>query len=261
MNNVEVTLSNLNLNTVCQSARCPNIEECFGENTATFMIMGTICTRHCKFCAVEKGVPERLDEFEPQKISLAVKRLELKHVVITSVTRDDLFDGGAQQYIETINLIRSECEDVTVEILVPDFGGSLLSLQKICNSQPNIFNHNIETVPRLYDRIRPGSKYTRSLAILEYAHRRGLKVKSGLMMGLGEEEHEILKTISDLKLVGCQILTIGQYLRPTKCNAPVMRYIEPDEFIRIGNLARSIGIANVISEPFARSSYKAANYI
>jgi len=254
---VESELARLKLTTVCQNANCPNLGECFGRGTATFMILGRACTRKCRFCAVEKGVPEEVDHGEPERVALAVQLLGLKHSVITSVTRDDLPDGGAGHFAKTIEMIRRYCPGVTIEVLVPDFGGSVAAMKKMCDAHPDVFNHNVETVERLYPLVRPQALYQRSMQILEYAAREGLLVKSGIMLGLGETENEILETMTDLRRTGCSCLTVGQYLSPSKDHLPVARYISPDEFDKWADTARSVGFKEVAAGPLVRSSYRA----
>jgi lipoic acid synthetase len=250
-------LRRLHLATVCQSAHCPNLGECFGRGTATFMILGTHCTRRCRFCAVEKDTPRPVDENEPVRVAQAVQLLRLHHAVVTSVTRDDLADGGAAQFVETIRQIRKTCKDVSVEALVPDFNGSVKALQSVCESRPDVFNHNIETVARLYPTVRPAAQYRRSLAVLTYAFGQGLSVKSGLMLGLGETQNEITKTLLDLKHAGCAALTLGQYLAPSKEHLPVTRYVTPREFQKWAETAREMGFKAVAAGPLVRSSYRA----
>lgn len=250
-------LNGLRLATVCQSADCPNIGECFGRGTATFMILGTRCTRRCRFCAVEKGPPEPVDENEPARVARAVRLLGLRHAVVTSVTRDDLPDGGAESFVRTIRQIRRECGGVRVEVLVPDFGGSVKALADICASRPDVFNHNVETVARLYARVRPGAVYRRSLGILSYAAGRGLFVKSGLMLGLGETDGEIRRTLRELKRTGCVALTLGQYLAPSRDHLGVARYLPPEEFDMWADAARKMGFRAVAAGPLVRSSYQA----
>jgi lipoyl synthase len=254
---METYLDQLKLETVCQSAHCPNIAECFGRGVATFMILGAKCTRRCRFCAVEKGAPQKPDADEPERVARAAQSLGLKHIVITSVTRDDLPDGGARHFVRTVECIRAQCRDVTVELLIPDFNGSLSALQDVCAVRPDILNHNVETVERLYETVRPQAGYLRSLGVLEYASMNGLKVKSGLMLGLGETREEIVKTITDLKRAGCIYLTLGQYLAPSKDHIPVVRYVSPEEFCELGKIAQELGIREVMAGPLVRSSYKA----
>lgn len=250
-------LQRLQLATVCQSADCPNQGECFERGTATFMILGTRCTRRCRFCAVDKGVPHAPDDGEPQRVARAVQQLRLTHAVITSVTRDDLPDGGAGQFARTIQQIRRQCPGVSVEVLVPDFNGAIPALDTVCAVRPDVFNHNVETVPRLYANVRPLAGYRRSLGILSTAAGKGLMVKSGFMLGLGETESEIKKTLLDLKYSGCRLLTLGQYLAPSKDHVPVARYVPPQEFEMWAETARGMGFRFVVSGPLVRSSYRA----
>ncbi|NOX32734.1 MAG: lipoyl synthase [Deltaproteobacteria bacterium] len=255
---MEKQLKRLHLATVCQSAHCPNQMECFYQGTAAFMILGTSCTRRCRFCAVDKGAPHSLDDEEPKRVAMAVRELGLTHVVVTSVTRDDLPDGGAGQFAGTIRLIRQYCPGVSVEVLVPDFNGNIPSMDAVCAARPDVFNHNIETVPRLYAGVRPKAEYRRSLGVLSYASSRGLFVKSGLMLGLGETEDEIKKTLMDLKYAGCMLLTLGQYLAPSKDHVAVARYVLPEEFEMWAVTARAMKFASVAAGPLVRSSYRAA---
>jgi lipoic acid synthetase len=252
-------LADLKLATVCQSAHCPNLGECFAKGTATFMIMGTRCTRICRFCAVDKGSPSPapLDAGEPKRIALAVHRMGVTHAVVTSVTRDDLPDGGAEHFAKTIQHIHEHCPGVSVEVLVPDFGGAVAAFDTVCAAGPDVFNHNIETVPRLYAGIRPRADYRRSLGILSYAASKGAITKSGLMLGLGETEDEIKKVLRDLKMAGCMLLTIGQYLAPSKDHAPMARYVPPEEFEMWADTARNMGFTSVAAGPLVRSSYRA----
>lgn len=254
---MERLLERLQLGTVCQSAHCPNMGECFERGTATFMILGTTCTRSCRFCGVARGVPERVDEGEPERVAQAVAALGISHAVITSVTRDDLPDGGAGQFARTIAAIRAHRPGVTVEVLVPDFGGSREALERVCRVRPDIFNHNVETVARLYPLVRPGAQYLRSLQILEAAAGLGLAVKSGIMLGLGETAQEIQETLGDLRRTGCSRLTLGQYLAPTRHHLPVVRYVSPEEFEKWAATARSLGFEGVAAGPLVRSSYRA----
>jgi lipoic acid synthetase len=254
-------LSTLSLETVCENANCPNLGECFGRGTATFMILGGTCTRRCRFCAVDKGVPGPVDEGEPERVAKAVQLLRLKHAVITSVTRDDLPDGGVGHFVRTIETIRRQCPGVSVEILIPDFGGSPSALQQICDARPEVFGHNLETVARLYPSVRPRAAYQRSLQILEYASCRNLAVKSGIMLGLGETESEIHETIRELRRTGCSSLTLGQYLPPSKDHLPAARYIPPEEFAKWAEIARTAGFRAVAAGPLVRSSYHAEEMI
>jgi len=247
------------LNTVCQSARCPNLCECFDRGTATFMILGDTCTRSCRFCAVNKGPVSPLDDSEPLRVAETVRDLALKHAVITSVTRDDLDDGGADQFIETISHLRLLCPQIVIEILTPDFKGDLGIIRKFNECVPDIFNHNLETVPRLYSTIRPEASYDRSLSVLKaiHDHLPDVLVKSGIMVGLGETEDEVIAVLNDLKANFCDIVSIGQYLAPTKDHAPVLEYVTPDKFKTYENAARALGFKQVFSGPFVRSSYLA----
>lgn len=254
---MEETLRGLQLSTVCQSAHCPNIGECFGRGTATFMIMGTRCTRKCRFCAVDKGKPDSLESDEPERVAKAVQRLGLKHVVVTSVTRDDLPDGGAGHFARTVEQLRKRCEGTRIEVLIPDFNGYLKSIQTLCESRPDVFNHNVETVPRLYSFIRPGAKYRRSLGVLQYAANQGFLVKSGLMLGLGETDAELLETLKDIRRTGCVSVTMGQYLAPSQNHAPVRRFVSPEAFEAWAKKARSLKFQGVAAGPLVRSSYRA----
>jgi lipoic acid synthetase len=245
------------LSTVCQSARCPNLGECFGRGTATFMILGARCTRGCRFCAVEKGVPEPLDPEEPERVAMAAERLGLKYVVVTSVTRDDLADGGAEQFARTIRCIRKQSPHASVEVLIPDFKGDRKALETVFEAGPDMLNHNIETVPRLYKAVRPQAEYRRSLDVLKGAADFGLRVKSGLMLGLGERPEEVRETLQDLREAGCEYLTMGQYLAPSADHVPVARYLTPREFADYAREARSLGFEEVSAGPLVRSSYRA----
>ncbi|MDD5439840.1 MAG: lipoyl synthase [Candidatus Omnitrophica bacterium] len=255
-------LAERGLNTVCQSALCPNIAECFGEGTATFLILGPVCTRGCKFCAVTPGVPDNVDPDEPRRVSEAVKRLGLKHVVITSVTRDDMPDGGAGHFNAVINAVRSLCAVTTIEVLVPDFNGRAESVRQVLNAAPDIFGHNLETVPRLYGEIRTGADYGRSLDVLKRAKagRGTVRTKSGLMLGLGEQEKEVLEVLNDLSAAGCDYLCLGQYLAPSKKHYPVKEYVSPERFSALKTKAEKLGFLHVASAPYVRSSYRAAGY-
>ena len=251
------TLRRWRLATVCQSAGCPNLGECFDRGTATFMILGTRCTRGCRFCAVDQGAPQQVDPDEPERVARAAQVLGLEHVVITSVTRDDLPDGGAEQFTRTIHHIRGRCPNARVEVLVPDFKGSLAALEGVCEAKPDVFNHNIETVERLYARVRPRARYRRSLGVLEYAARGGLNVKSGLMLGLGETDCEVADTLTDLKRAGCHYVTLGQYLAPSRDHLPVARFVPPEDFEKWAETAHSMGFKGVAAGPLVRSSYRA----
>ncbi len=253
-------LESMHLDTVCKSAHCPNIGECYGRGVATFMIMGSRCTRNCRFCAVEKGKPPPLDLLEPERIARAVKKLNLHYAVITSVTRDDIGDGGAAHFADTVRCIRKLCPGTLVEILVPDFQGNATALEAVCFAKPDMFNHNIETIPHLYPLVRPGADYYRSLNVLKSASQQKLPVKSGLMLGLGELKEEVESTLEDLRKVGCEYLTVGQYLSPSKNHLPVARYIPPSEFEQWRAMATKMGFKQVASGPRVRSSYRADEY-
>ena len=254
---MERLLDQLQLATVCQSAHCPNLGECFNQGTATFMILGTRCTRACWFCAVDKGPPQALDPDEPERIARAAESLNLNYVVITSVTRDDLVDGGAEQFRRTIDHVRKRCRQIRIEVLIPDFRGSIRALQTVCDAHPDVLNHNVETVARLHPVVRPGAHYRRSLGILEYATQQRVPVKSGLMLGLGESPNEITQTLTDLKRAGCRYLTLGQYLAPSKQHHPVTRFVSPEEFDEWAVCARRMGFKGVAAGPLVRSSYRA----
>jgi len=248
------------LHTVCKSAACPNQSECWNNGTATFMILGNICTRGCKFCNIPKGIPERIDIDEPNRVAIAVKSLRLKYAVITSVTRDDLPDGGASLFARTIELIRETVSGCRIEVLIPDFQGSQSALKTVLQAFPNVLNHNLETVPSQYTRVRPKADYYRSLDLLHRAHVAGIITKSGLMLGLNENSDEILAVLQDLRNVGCSILTIGQYLQPGEDHLPVNKYYHPDEFASLREEAIKLGFKQVASGPLVRSSYHAENY-
>lgn len=250
-------LDGLKLNTVCQNARCPNIGECYAKKTATFMILGQNCTRNCRFCAVNNHKPEPVDQEEPARIAEAVARLKLKHAVITSVTRDDLEDGGAEQFVQVISAIRNRTPDVTVEILTPDFNNDRNAINKIIQAQPDIFNHNIETVPSLYEQVRPEADYQQSLDVIAAVSSADIITKSGLMLGLGETEAELNLVWQDLLRAGCQILTLGQYLQPGHENIEVKEYVHPDKFAELKEKALSLGFETVAAGPHVRSSYLA----
>jgi lipoic acid synthetase len=247
------------LHTVCEEARCPNLGECWGHRTATFMILGSICTRSCHFCAVATGRPMTLDFEEPRRVGEAVTQMGLKHVVVTSVNRDELRDGGATLFASTIRWIRRLNPECTVEVLTPDFKGSLEALQVVMDAKPDVYNHNVETVPRLYRRVRPQAIYQRSLAVLQAAKRMNpaKPTKSGFMLGLGETHDEILELLRDLRDHDVDIVTIGQYLRPTPDHLPIERYVTPDEFREYARLGKQLGIRHVQSGPLVRSSYHA----
>jgi lipoic acid synthetase len=257
------TVRELGLHTVCQEARCPNIGECWGHRVATFMLLGDTCTRNCGFCAVVHGRPPAVDRDEPDRVAAAVGRLGLQHVVVTSVDRDDLPDGGAAHFAATARAIRRLLPACRVEVLVPDFRGRLASVAEVAAAPIDVFNHNLETVPRLYKRARAGAGYERSLAVLEKARseRSGLLTKSGLMLGLGESEDELLCVFRDLRRVGCDVLTLGQYLRPSAEQLPVERYVPPEEFAALRERALALGFRHVEAGPLVRSSYHAWTHV
>lgn len=245
------------LNTVCEEARCPNIAECWNHRTATFMILGDTCTRSCGFCNVKLGLPTELDLDEPKRVSESVIELDLRHVVITSVNRDELKDGGAAIFKECVRLINEKKPDCTVEILIPDFKGEEHAFEIIMQNPPHILNHNLETVPRLYHAVRPQAKYQRSLDLIRWFKEKGLKTKSGIMVGIGEKPDEVLELMNDLVSSGCDILTIGQYLQPTKNHLPVDRFVTPEEFAMYKAEGLKMGFKIVESSPLVRSSYHA----
>lgn len=245
------------LNTVCEEAKCPNIAECWNRRTATFMILGDVCTRSCGFCNVKLGLPTELDLDEPRRVAESVEQLKLNHVVITSVNRDELKDGGASIFSETVRLIRSKMPSTTIEILIPDFKGETEAFEIIMQNPPDILNHNLETVKRLYHAVRPQAKYERSLKLIEWFKQRGLRTKSGIMVGIGETKEEVFDLMKDLFNAGCDIMTIGQYLQPTKNHLPVHRYVTLEEFKEYKDFGMSLGFKAVESSPLVRSSYHA----
>ncbi len=255
------TLSALSLHTVCEEAHCPNQWECWNRGTATFMILGDICTRSCGFCAVKTGRPAELDLEEPRRVAEAVGRLGLRHAVITSVNRDELEDGGASLFARTIELIRMESPSCTVEVLIPDFRGVGEALQVVLEANPDILNHNLETVPRLYTLVRPQAKYRRSLELLKRAKEFGAVTKTGLMVGLGEQWDEIHQVMVDLRKISCDILTLGQYLQPTAEHLSVVRFYHPDEFAKLKEEGLRMGFHHVESGPLVRSSYHAEEQV
>ncbi len=252
-------MQDLRLNTVCEDARCPNIGECWHHGTATFMILGDVCTRACAYCAVAHGKPTELDTAEPARVAEAVARMQLQYAVITSVDRDDLKDGGASIFADTIRLTRERVPSCRIEVLIPDFQGAESSLRTVLDAGPDVLNHNTETVPRLYRRVRSGGKYQRTLELLDRSrrYRPDIATKTGIMVGLGEERQEILRVFEDLRQVGTSILTIGQYLRPSAQHAPMTRYYHPDEFADLKREALARGFVHVESGPLVRSSYHA----
>ncbi|MGX7949898.1 lipoyl synthase [Oleidesulfovibrio alaskensis] len=254
-------IGDLNLHTVCQSAKCPNMFECFSSRTATFLILGGTCTRNCAFCNIEPGDVLPPDAGEPQRVALAAARLELKHVVITSVTRDDLPDGGAAHFAATIQAVRSRLPRCTVEVLIPDFQGDAAALQTVLQACPDVLNHNVETPPAHYSRIRPQADYSQSLELLRRARAAGFTVKSGLMTGLGETDAEVLGVIDDLCATGCNIVTVGQYMRPSRSHPAVQRYVHPDMFEEYAAYGRARGIPHMFCAPLVRSSYNASMFV
>ncbi|MBN2027567.1 MAG: lipoyl synthase [Actinobacteria bacterium] len=259
MREVDAILRGLDLHTVCESAKCPNRMECFSCRTATFMLMGDVCTRNCRFCSVANGVPGALDAGEPERVAKAAAAMGLEHVVMTSVTRDDLPDGGAGHFAAAIQAVRQHLPEATVEVLTPDFRGDMEALHVVLAEEPEVFNHNLETVEVLYARARPQADYARSLEILREAaqHPRQTRVKSGLMVGMGESRAQLNGAFRDLAGAGCDILTIGQYLRPSREQLKVERFLSPLEFEELGKQAKEAGISLVASAPFVRSSYRA----
>lgn len=245
------------LNTVCEEAKCPNLAECWNNRTATFMILGDVCTRSCGFCDVKMGLPSKLDLDEPRRITDSVKELGLKHVVITSVNRDELKDGGASIFSECIKQIRERMPETTIEILIPDFKGEENAFEIIMQNPPDILNHNLETVKRLYHAVRPQAEYQRSLDLLKWFKEKGLKTKSGIMVGIGEKKDEVFQIMKDLRRAGCDIMTIGQYLQPTKNHLPVDRYVTPEEFNLYRDEGIKFGFRAIESAPLVRSSYHA----
>ncbi len=257
---VKEILRDLELNTVCEEASCPNIGECFQAGTATFLIMGPACTRACPYCDIDfEKKPQALDPTEPDRLAEAVQRLKLNHVVITSVNRDDLPDGGASQFVRCIEQVRRLCPNTTIEVLIPDLCGNWDALEIILQARPEVLNHNTETVPRLYKRVRPQGEYQRSLEMLERSHRLSPQTytKSGIMVGLGETDTEVKQVLRDLRVVGCDIVTIGQYLQPSSKHLKVDRFVTPEQFAQWQSLGESLGFLQVVSSPLTRSSYHA----
>jgi lipoic acid synthetase len=262
--NTRGLLDGLALNTVCQSARCPNTWECFSQSVATFLILGRQCTRNCAFCNITPGAPQPVDDDEPRRVAEGAVRLGLKHVVVTSVTRDDLPDGGAGHFAATIRQLRTRLPECTVEVLIPDFKGDAAALETVLAARPDVLNHNVETAPRLYPAIRPQADYAQSLELLRRvaAHGGGAlgaaQAKSGLMVGLGETDEELKATIRDLADAGCAMITVGQYMRPSRLHPPVVRYMPPGEFDALAEFGRSLGVPRMFCAPLVRSSYHAA---
>jgi lipoic acid synthetase len=263
--NVHGMMRELRLTTVCEEAKCPNLFECWSDRTATFMLMGEVCTRHCGFCSIGKGKPGILDAAEPEHVAEAVERLGLAHAVVTSVDRDDLPDFGARHFAQTIEAIRRRNPQCAIEVLIPDFGGDAAALELVLDARPEVLNHNIETVPRLYRRARYGSDFERSREVLRQAAtarpERILRTKTGLMVGLGETEPELLETFERLREVDVDVLTVGQYLQPTPGQLPIERYYTPDEFASLREKALAMGFSHVESGPMVRSSYHAKRHV
>jgi lipoic acid synthetase len=249
--------------TVCEEAKCPNIGECYARRTCTFMVLGSVCTRHCAFCAVVSGQPQAVDPLEPERISRAVNKLGLSYVIITSVTRDDLLDGGAEQFASVISQLKSKNSRIKIEVLIPDFKGEEGPLRTVIEAKPTVLNHNIETVPRLYPKIRPQAAYRRSLDLLAKAKLAdgAIYTKSGFMVGLGETKEEVVATLRDLKAAGCDLVTIGQYLPPSQAHLQPARFVEPAEFEEYKVLGKDLGFWQVASGPFVRSSYHAEDLV
>ena len=250
-----------NLHTICQSGNCPNMGECWGAGTATFMILGNICTRSCGFCNVTTGRPLAVDKLEPLKVANSIYLMKIKHAVITSVDRDDLDDGGASIWVETINAIRKKNPKTTMETLIPDFKGNLNDVFQIVQAAPEVVSHNMETVRRLTKKVRIQARYDRSLQVLKYLYESGIKTKSGIMVGLGENDKEVIETMKDLRNVGVSIMTIGQYLQPSKKHLPVVDFISPEKFSEFRDIGLSLGFRHVESSPLVRSSYHAEKHI
>jgi lipoic acid synthetase len=259
---LQALMRGLDLHTVCEEARCPNLGECWDNGTATFMILGDVCTRACGFCAVKTGLPERPpDPDEPRRVADAAARMGLRHAVITSVNRDDRRDGGAGVFADVIREIRQRVPGCAVEVLIPDFKGDWSALDVVLAARPDILNHNTETVPHLYRRVRPGANYRRSLELLRRSHEAGLPTKSGIMVGLGETWEQVLETLRDIREAGTSILTVGQYLRPSLKHLPLERYYTPEEFEQLREVGESLGFSHVESGPLVRSSYHAEQQV
>jgi lipoic acid synthetase len=258
---IKQTMDRLKLHTICEEARCPNRWECWNARTATFLILGDICTRRCHYCSVETGRPGPIDYEEPGRVAVAVQALGLRHAVITSVNRDELEDGGAEIFVETIRQTRQLSPDCTIEVLIPDFEGNEAALVAVCTEKPEILNHNIETVRRLFPTIRPQGKYQRSIELLDKAKKSGMRTKSGLILGMGETMDEAREVMRDLRSVDCNIITIGQYLQPTRQHLPVVRFYDPSEFALLKEEGMALGFSHVESGPLVRSSYHAERQI
>lgn len=259
--NLKTMMRSKKLHTVCEEAHCPNIGECWHSGTATFMILGDTCTRSCSFCAIKTGRPGTINEQEPMEVADAVRRMGVKHAVITSVNRDELEDQGSRIWRDTILEVRKINPGVTVEVLIPDFKGDIPTLERVFEARPDILNHNMETVPRLYKTIRPQAKYERSLKVLKHSYDFGLKTKTGIMVGIGEEMDEVIALMEDLRKINTHILTIGQYLQPSPQHAPVDRFVHPDEFAEYERIGLEMGFMHVESGPLVRSSYHAEKHV
>jgi lipoic acid synthetase len=259
---VKSLISDLSLNTVCNEANCPNRMECYNRGTATFMILGKNCTRNCRFCNVTKEMPEKVNPMEPQNVAKAVAKLGLKHAVITSVTRDDLEDQGANHFAKVVREIRKATPKVTIELLIPDMQGNKDLIDIIIDSEPDVLNHNVETVPELYDTVRPMAVFDRSVELLGYVKNKKpyMRTKSGMMLGLGETKDQVINVFKKLREVDCDMITLGQYLRPTKAHIPVVEYVAPEQFDEYKDIALSMGFKKVASAPLVRSSYYAENF-
>lgn len=261
-NKVKSLLSNLSLNTVCDGANCPNRMECFERGTATFMILGNNCTRNCRFCDVTHEMPDELDPKEPENVAKAVEQLSLKHTVITSVTRDDLEDQGANHFANVVKEIRKRTPEVSIELLIPDMQGNKELIDIIIDSEPNILNHNVETVPELYDKVRPMAIFDRSVEVLEYVKKKkpNMRTKSGMMLGLGETKEQVIEVMRRLRQVDCDMITLGQYLQPSTAHLDVVEYVTPEQFDEYGKIALDMGFKRVASAPLVRSSYFAEDF-
>lgn len=259
--NLKRMMRSKTLHTVCEEAHCPNIGECWGRGTATFLILGDICTRSCGFCAIKTGRPHSVDPEEPLKVAIAVQQMGISHVVITSVNRDELPDQGSIIWAKTIEEVRRLNPKVSIEVLIPDFKGDLECLQRVLDAKPNILNHNIETVPRLYRKVRPQAKYERSLRVLQFSKEKGFITKTGIMVGIGETFEEVIEVMKDLRKIDVDIFTVGQYLQPTPKHLPVDRYVSPEEFKQYKLIGIELGFRHVESGPLVRSSYHAESHV
>ncbi len=259
--NIQKLMRSKSLHTVCEEAHCPNIGECWAHGTATFMILGDTCTRSCSFCAVKTGIPDYLNKNEPMDVAMAIKKMALKHAVITSVNRDELKDQGSTIWADTILRAKELNPGLTVEVLIPDFKGDTICLDRVIHAKPDILNHNVETVPRLYKKIRPQAKYQRSLDVLEYSKSRGMKTKSGIMVGIGENDDEVFELMEDFVKIKLDVMTIGQYLQPSVNHSPVDRFVTPEQFKLFKRIGEQMGIPHVESGPLVRSSYHAHEHL